>query len=152
MALEIHHATVADAPELTQVFYATFGGDFNRTMFPEKPDVTAWWEHKFSEEARRTLADEGHEVLLKVTDGEGGAIVAFAKWKRPVSGADRDLREHKPVVWAPSSDKELCERFFCGMDAHRENRMGDRPHYCMFHLFDWLVIFCSCFRTVVSNA
>lgn len=106
-------------------------------MFPETPDVTVWWEHRFSEEARLTLAGEGHEVLLKVTDGEG-AILAFAKWKKPVSAADRDLREHEPVVWAPSSDKELCERFFFGMDTHHEKWMGDRPHYCMFFV-SWLI-------------
>ena len=137
MSLKIHPAAPADAPELTQVFYATFGGDFNRTMFPETPDVTVWWEHRFSEEARLTLAGEGHEALLKVTDGEG-VILAFAKWKKPVSAADRDLREHEPVVWAPSSDKELCERFFFGMDTHHEKWMGDRPHYCMFFV-SWLI-------------
>jgi hypothetical protein len=132
MTLEIHPATPADAPELTRVFYAAFVGDFNTTMFPETPDVTEWWQQKFSEEARLTIAGEGHEVLLKVTDEESGAIVAFAKWKRPVLAADRDLREHEPVVWAPSSDVELCEKFFGRMGAYHVKYMGNRPHYCMF--------------------
>lgn len=127
MALEIQNATVEDAAELTQVFYAAFGGEFNRTMFPQKPDVTAWWENNFNTLARRTQANEGNEVLLKITDDKG-AIAAFAKWKRPLT-ADRD-QEHQPVDWAPSSDKDLCEQFFSGMDGQHQKWMGERPHYC----------------------
>lgn len=134
MSLEIQLAAPADAPALTQVFYATFVGDFNRTMFPRTPDVTAWWERKFSEEARATQAGEGREVLLKVT-GEDGAVVAFANWKCPASAADRDLQKHEPEDWAPSCNKELCEKFFSRMDAEHKERMGERPHYCMFDHF-----------------
>ena len=128
MALEIQNATPEDAAELTQVFYAAFGGEFNRTMFPQEPDVTAWWEHSFNKLALRTQANEGNAVLLKITD-EKGAIAAFAKWKRPVT-ADRDQEHEEPVDWAPSSDKDLCERFFSSMDGQHQKWMEDRPHYC----------------------
>lgn len=146
MSLEIYPASPADAPELTQLFYATFGGDFNRTMFPETADVTEWWEKAFSEWIERSLAGESDDVILKVTEGsEGGAIVAFAKWKRPAS-ADRD-RHEEHVVWPPSSDKELCDRFFHGMEAQHALWMGERPHYCMFFLLSFFfsfLFFSSC--------
>jgi hypothetical protein len=131
MALKIHNATPDDAAELTQLFFATFVGDFNQTMFPRTPDVTEWWERKFSEEARFALANEDRMVFLKITDSHG-TISAFTKWKRPVKAADRDLQEHEPVAFAPNCDKDLCERFFSGMDERHVQFMGDRPHYCMF--------------------
>lgn len=132
MKLEIQDANPADAPELTQLFYASFGGEFNRTMFPKVPDVISWWEDKFADDARKTMAKEGYEVLLKVVDGDDdGAIAAFAKWKQPVLPGDRDRQENERVVWAPSSDKNLCEHFFSTMNETHENCMGQRPHYCM---------------------
>ncbi|CAG7970378.1 unnamed protein product [Penicillium salamii] len=127
MSFEIQDAVPADAGELTQIFFATFGGDFNRTMFPQTPDVTAWWERNFESQARQTLAKEGNEVLLKIMDNEG-TIAAFAKWGLPVH-AGSDLQEEEPAAWAPSSDKDLCERFFSGMDAQHHNWMEKRPHY-----------------------
>ncbi|KAJ6084915.1 hypothetical protein N7499_004544 [Penicillium canescens] len=129
MPLEVIPATPADGAELTEIFYAAFVGDFNRTMFPRTPDVTAWWEQNFHDTIKRSLAAETSEVILKVVDSDQGAIVAFAKWKCPTS-ADRDRHEREePVVWAPSCDGELCDRFFSGMEELHGKWMGDRPHY-----------------------
>lgn len=132
MSLEVHPASPTDASDLTKVFYATFVGPVNETMFPQTPDVTEWWENEFRENIARSLVGEIPEVFLKVTEGsEDGAIVAFAKWKRPVS-ADRDRHETQEPVWPASSDKELCDRFFHGMEAQHGLWMGERPHYCKF--------------------
>jgi hypothetical protein len=132
MPLEMIPATPADGAELTEIFYAAFMGDFNRTMFPDTPDVTAWWEQNFHDTIKRSIAAETNEVILKVVDSDQGAIVAFAKWKCPTS-ADRDRHEREEsVVWAPSCDGELCDRFFSGMEELHGKWMGDRPHYCMF--------------------
>jgi hypothetical protein len=132
MPLEMIPATPADGAELTEVFYATFVGDFNRTMFPHTPDVTAWWEQNFHDTIKRSIAAETNEVILKVVDSDQDAIVAFANWKCPTS-ADRDRHEREEsVAWAPSCDRELCDRFFSGMEELQGKWMGDRPHYCMF--------------------
>ncbi|CAI7591194.1 unnamed protein product [Penicillium glandicola] len=140
MSLEIYPASPSDAPQLTQVFYASFRSDLDTTMFPNTPDVTEWWENDFSAGIKRSLAGETNDVFLKVTEGsEDGAIVAFAKWKRPVLAADRDRHEEQ-IVWAPSSDKELCDRFFYGMEAQHEKWMGERPHYYL----DMLGVHPSC--------
>jgi hypothetical protein len=131
MSLEIHPAFPVDASALTQVFYAAFTGPFNESMFPRKPDVTEWWEKNFHDSIARSIAGTSNEVILKVTSGSAeGAIVAFARWEVPVSGADGD--RHEQVVWAPSCDKELRERFFSGMEVQHGAFMGGRRHYCMF--------------------
>ncbi|KGO66541.1 Acyl-CoA N-acyltransferase [Penicillium italicum] len=129
MSLEIHPVSPADAPELTQVFYASFRTNLDTTMFPNTPDVTEWLEKDWSDSITRSLAGETREVFLKVTEGsERGAIVAFAKWKLPVPAADRH-RDERQIVWPASSNKELCDHFFYGMEARHEKWMGERPHY-----------------------
>lgn len=139
MSLEVHPASPTDAPELTQVFYASFRSDLDTAMFPKTPDVTEWWEKYLSDVITGSIAGKTNDVLFKVTEGsESDGIVAFAKWKRPVSAADRDQHQEK-IVWPASSDKELCDRFFHGMEARHEKWMGERPHYCTFSLF----LFCS---------
>lgn len=135
MSLEVHPASPTDAHELAQVFYASFRSDFDTTMFPNTPDVTEWWEKYFTAGITRSIAGETHDVFLKVTEGsESGGIVAFAKWKCPATAADRDRHEEQ-IVWPPSSDKELCDRFFTGTGARHEKWMGERPHYCTFFFF-----------------
>ncbi|KAJ9490744.1 hypothetical protein VN97_g2531 [Penicillium thymicola] len=129
MSLEVHPASPTDAPELTQVFYASFRSDLDTTMFPNTPDVTEWWEKYLSDVITASIAGSTNDVLLKVTeDSESGRIVAFGKWKRPVSAADRDQHQ-KQIAWPASSDKELCDRFFHGMEARHEKWLGGRPHY-----------------------
>ncbi|KAJ5817263.1 Acyl-CoA N-acyltransferase [Penicillium robsamsonii] len=128
MSLEVYPATPADAPALTQVFYAAFRSDADKAMFPNTPDGTEWWEKVFSTAITRSIAGESNEIFFKVTEGsESGPIVAFAKWKRPAP-ADHDRREEQ-IMWPASSDKELCDRFFWGMEAQHQKWMGDRPHY-----------------------
>ncbi|KAJ5306883.1 Acyl-CoA N-acyltransferase [Penicillium antarcticum] len=129
MLLEIIPATPADGTELTEIFYAAFGGEFNRKMFPETPDVTVWWEQIFHDSITRSIAGRTNEVFLKVVDSDQDAIVAFAKWKCPTS-AGRDRHEpEESAVWAPSCDGKLCDRFFGGMEELKGKWMGDRPHY-----------------------
>ncbi|KAJ5781199.1 Acyl-CoA N-acyltransferase [Penicillium paradoxum] len=130
MSLDVHPASPSDASELTQLFYATFVGPVNETMFPRTPDVTEWWEYHFHRDITRSLAGEIPEIFFKVTEGsKDGKIVAFAKWKRPVS-ADRDQHEKKePMVWPVSSDKKLCDHFVYGMEEQHHELMGERPHY-----------------------
>lgn len=142
MSLKVHPASPTDAPELTQVFYASFRSDLDTTMFPNTPDVTEWWEKYLSDVITASIAGKTNDVLLKVTeDSESGRIVAFGKWKRPVSAADRDQHK-KEIAWPASSDKELCDRFFHGMEARHEKWMGERPHYCTFSFFFFSFLEC----------
>ncbi|ODM21456.1 hypothetical protein SI65_02300 [Aspergillus cristatus] len=143
MPLQIQTATPRDSVQLTTVFLAAFSDPFNLTLFPRTPDVRAWWEDKF---AREAVAPG--QVLLKVVDapdassstggnegGEGeGEIAAFAIWKFP---KDQSREKQKEVgqeeeeegKWPKSSDPTLCQRFFGGMAAKREEYMGSKPHY-----------------------
>ncbi|KAJ5124940.1 uncharacterized protein N7515_008765 [Penicillium bovifimosum] len=125
MSLEIHPADPTDASALTELFYAAFTGPFNERMFPRAPDVTEWWEKNFHDSIAGSIAGTSNEVNLKVTSGS--TIVAFARWKVP--GADQDRHEEVEVNWAPSCDKELCERFFSGMESQHRVLLGGRRHY-----------------------
>jgi hypothetical protein len=131
MASDVQLAQPVDAPKLAEVFFAAFSDRFNRTMFPDKPDVRIWIE-------KNLLCGEGiseDQVMLKVTDPSNpDMVVAFAKWVRPssVSHADHDRRAEGPAVWPESSNGELCDRFFGTMGGHHKEIMKERPHYCMF--------------------
>ncbi|KAJ5455595.1 uncharacterized protein N7458_003859 [Penicillium daleae] len=128
MASDVQLAQPVDAPKLAEVFFAAFSDRFNRTMFPDKPDVRIWIE-------KNLLCGEGipeDQVMLKVTDPSNpDMVVAFAKWVRPssVSHADHDRRAEGPAVWPESSNGELCDRFFGTMGGHHKEIMKERPHY-----------------------
>lgn len=134
MAFDIQLAQSTDAPKLADVFFAAFSDRFNRTMFPDKPDVRTWME-------KNILCGEDiseNQIMLKVTDPSNPDVVAaFAKWVRPssVSSAEHDRQAEVPAVWPESSDGELCDRFFGTMDGYHKEIMKGRPHYCMFYLF-----------------
>lgn len=130
MASDVQFAQPADAPKLAEVFFAAFSDQFNRTMFPDNPDVRVWME-------KNMLCGEGiseDQIMLKVTDPSNPDVVAaFAKWIRPSSGSSADHDRHEdPAVWPESSDGELCDLFFGTMDKHHKDAMEEKPHYCMF--------------------
>ena len=150
MPLEIHPATPRDSSALTTLFLAAFSDPFNLTLFPRTSDVRAWWEEKFAREATAP-----RRVLLKVVDtpdntygrtsgdgeeeGEGeGEIAAFAIWKfakyqsegNQEHEEDGEEKGEGEGQWPQGSDPTLCERFFGGMAAKREEYMGSKPHYC----------------------
>lgn len=133
MASDVQFTQPSDEPKLADVFFAAFSDRFNRTMFPDKPDVRVWI-------TKNMLCGEGiseDQIMLKVTDPSNSDVVAaFAKWVRPSSGssADHDPQAEDPAVWPESSDGELCDRFFGTMDRHHKDAMKGRPHYCMFLL------------------
>ncbi|KAJ5555760.1 hypothetical protein N7535_008193 [Penicillium sp. DV-2018c] len=134
-SLEIHPALPTDASALTELFHATFTGPFNERMFPRQPDVTEWWEKNFHNSITQSIAGTNNEVILKVTSSStdgANPIVAFARWKVPGNGAGADHDRHEPeseVVWAPSCDKELCDRFFSEMEVQHRKLLGGRRHY-----------------------
>lgn len=135
MSFEITQASPEDALNLSSVFFAAFSDPFNRTMFPPTSDVRAWLiEHLFG-----GTGQAKNEIFLKVTDTSNPeALVAFAKWIRPLDAADRhgwEAEAEAAPSWPVSSDPELCERFFGLMDEHHHRLMRDRPHYCMYSSF-----------------
>ena len=137
MALEIQTATSADAPALAEVFFAAFSDDFNRTMFPPTPDVRAW----IAETLLTSDEASGRDIILKATDpADSDAVVAFAKWVRPSSSdAHADPDRHEGPKWPAGSDAALCDLFFGTMDEHHEVLMEERPHYCKFSIFLFLL-------------
>ncbi|CAI7593773.1 unnamed protein product [Penicillium manginii] len=135
MAFEVQTASPGDSPRFTEAFLSTFSDDFNRTMFPDNPEVRAFLESTMLQ----VNSEHKHEILLKVTDpSNADAVAAFAKWIRPIASTDSAAganahqdRHENPVStrWPASSDEKLCEMFFGTMAKHHEELMEGRPHY-----------------------
>jgi hypothetical protein len=138
MAFKVQTASPGDSPRFTEAFLSTFSDDFNRTMFPDNPEVRAFLESTMLQ----VNSEHKHEILLKVTDpSNADAVAAFAKWIRPIASTDSAAganahqdRHENPVStrWPASSDEKLCEMFFGTMAKHHEELMEGRPHYCTF--------------------
>ncbi|KAJ5404299.1 hypothetical protein N7509_004170 [Penicillium cosmopolitanum] len=137
MAFEVQTASPGDSASLTETFFSTFSDDFNRTMFPANPEVSAFLQNTILE----VNTEHQHEILLKVTDPSNAEVVAaFAKWILPIvsadlaagadANADQDRHEHSAATkWPASSDAKLCDMFFGTMEKHHEEIMDGRPHY-----------------------
>lgn len=159
MPLKIHPATPRDSPALTTLFLAAFSDPFNHALFPRTPDVRVWWEEKFAREATAP-----GQALLKVVDtpdnasGSSGGnesegeIAAFAIWKFPAYQSQENQKERGKTgekeegQWPQSSDPALCERFFGGMAAKREEYIGSKSHYCKSSIPPYPCILCSLYK------
>ncbi|EAW20217.1 GNAT family N-acetyltransferase [Aspergillus fischeri NRRL 181] len=133
MSFELLPADPADSPNLTTVFFSAFSNPFNQRLFPRTPDVTAYWTAQFT-----SFINNPHKTVLKIIDSEDGSIVAFAVWQLPVQSSPEDVHLKHPHShshagdehhYPASSDRELCEVFFGGMEEMKGRIMGARPHY-----------------------
>ncbi|KMK56602.1 GNAT family acetyltransferase [Aspergillus fumigatus Z5] len=139
MPFELLPADPTDSPALTTVFLSAFSSPFNQRLFPRTPDVITYWTAQFT-----SFINNPHKAVLKITDSEDGSIVAFAVWQLPVPSSPEDVHlkhSHSPShshahaqagdehPYPVSSDRELCEVFFGGMEEMKKRIMGSRPHY-----------------------
>lgn len=141
MPFELLPADPTDSPALTTVFLSAFSSPFNQRLFPRTPDVITYWTAQFT-----SFINNPHKAVLKITNSEDGSIVAFAVWQLPVPSSAEDVHlkhSHSPPhshahaqagdehPYPASSDRELCEVFFGGMEEMKKRIMGSRPHYCI---------------------
>ncbi|PYH35144.1 GNAT family N-acetyltransferase [Aspergillus neoniger CBS 115656] len=127
--LRIIPATPSDSPAIADVFLHAFSDPFSRRMFPITEDVRSFWVDQFKHEIEQSRATATpRTAFLKVTAGEEGTVAAFAKWWYPVPEevtSDGEKNQTK-TVWPPSSDADLCERFFGLMNSEKKRVMGGR--------------------------
>ncbi|PWY94580.1 acyl-CoA N-acyltransferase [Aspergillus sclerotioniger CBS 115572] len=123
--LHLLPASPSDSPAIADVFLHSFSDPFNRRMFPLTEDVRRWWVDQFRRDIEQSCAANPSSAFLKVTAADG-AIAAFAKWRFPVPPTPED--KHK-TAWPPSSDADLCEQFFQGMDSERTRIMGEKEYF-----------------------
>ncbi|GLA38555.1 hypothetical protein AnigIFM63309_005852 [Aspergillus niger] len=128
--LHILPAAPNDSPAIADVFLHAFSDPFSRRMFPITDDVRSWWVDQFRRDIEQARdAANPSTAFLKVTAGEEGTVAAFAKWWYPVPSEGLPLDGEKSqtkTVWPPSSDADLCERFFSLMDSEKKRVMGGR--------------------------
>lgn len=129
MAPEIHisNATGTDASEMATCLFDAFSeadhpqSSFFDQVFPRKPSVHAFLESSLAEQMRR----EKGTVFLKAVDTSAeNKIVGFVKWVPP-GQTDGYWSEY-----GSDQDAALCDAFFGAMAEHREDIMGQRPHWC----------------------
>ncbi|PYI34291.1 acyl-CoA N-acyltransferase [Aspergillus indologenus CBS 114.80] len=139
--LQLHPVTEPDLPALTHIFYAGFTTPTDRQMFPDTPGLRAWW----AAANRHDLGQKPGVRFLKVVDpglrsgnsdspapdadvngsgGDDGRVIAYGKWD-----LDPGHRGARFPAWHADSDGALCERFFGGCEAIREEVMRGRGHY-----------------------
>lgn len=133
--LRILPATPGDSPAIADVFLHAFSDPFSRRMFPITEDVRSWWVDQFRRDIEESQAATPSTAFLKVTAGEDGTVAAFAKWWYPASSETlpKDGEKHQTkIVWPPSSDADLCERFFNLMNNEKQRVMGGREegYFC----------------------
>ncbi|OJJ73354.1 hypothetical protein ASPBRDRAFT_41024 [Aspergillus brasiliensis CBS 101740] len=134
--LRILPATPGDSPAIADVFLHAFSDPFSRRMFPITEDVRSWWVDQFRRDIEESQAVTPSTAFLKVTAGEDGTVAAFAKWWYPASSSEALPKDGKKnqtkIVWPPSSDADLCERFFNLMDSEKQRVMGGRKegYFC----------------------
>ncbi|PWY88339.1 acyl-CoA N-acyltransferase [Aspergillus heteromorphus CBS 117.55] len=137
--LTVSPALPSDSTALTDTFLAAFSDDFNRRLFPPTPDVRSWWVEQFRRDIELAGGRDPSCAVLKVVD-EDGVIAGFAKWQFPVpvsasnDGHGAGVGDEEKVAWPPSSDSELCERFFGDIHAEKGRVMdldmlGTRPDF-----------------------
>ena len=126
--LHLLPAAPSDSPAIADVFLHSFSDAFNRRMFPLTEDVRSWWVDQFRREIEQSCAAHPSSAFLKVTAADG-EIAAFAKWRFPVPPTAAATHQ---TAWPPSSDADLCERFFQVMEGERSRIMGEQEHFCEF--------------------
>ncbi|PYI11678.1 hypothetical protein BO78DRAFT_303362 [Aspergillus sclerotiicarbonarius CBS 121057] len=94
-------------------------------MFPLTEDVRTWWVDQFRRDIEQSCATNPSSAFLKVTAADG-VIAAFAKWRLPVPQAPGDKNK---TIWPPSSDADLCERFFQVMESEKKSVMGEKEYF-----------------------
>jgi hypothetical protein len=123
-ALKLEVATQADVLDIVSVYFTSFQNAFALSAFPDVPSVRKWWTDMLESEFK----DE-NAVFLKVVDSETGAIVAFAKWNKPVEGQEPEMIL---PAFAEGTNRKTCEDLLPKLAAARKEIMGTRGHWCMY--------------------
>jgi hypothetical protein len=141
MHLILTEVTEEDLPTLTEIYMSSFTDLISLAMFPHTATLREWWTAMNSKE----IGDPGAQYLKVIDTDEGGAtVVAYAKWNLPdrrtieERQADNDDDEQLPE-WPADANKELANYFFGQLMERKKRLMGERPHYCMFVLYSYLL-------------
>lgn len=153
MPFTLQRATIADVPEITDVFFNAFSDDFSRAMFPATEEMRKWWIETYTKDVLKAEAEGSKEVFLIVVESDSDSnvnnddvnvnqekkkrrIAAFGQWKLPLTTDEEKEKKRKQdssaPIWPECSNRDLCSWYFGNSDIRHERLMGGRPHYCEF--------------------
>ncbi|KAL3435094.1 hypothetical protein BDV09DRAFT_168552 [Aspergillus tetrazonus] len=125
-----------DALRITEIYFSAFTNSLSQRIMPRTEESEAFQTARFRKSAEEAQSGQGKDmikIVATVPDQEP-VIAGFALWNFYSGTSDSTEHEKEKVEWPSSSDSELCERFFSGVERERQTAIGDQPHYCLYML------------------
>lgn len=152
MPFKVQPTTLSDMPQLVDIYFAAFSRNaFGSAVFPDAPAVRQWWIDTLSRELQHQrgvamynlveYADGTDTPVFANNESRGQKlknIVAFAKWLRPMEGADPAETAVEIPVEPPlpaSCDQQLFTRYFAELNRRHKSCMGTKAHWCTENYF-----------------
>ncbi|KAL4988103.1 acyl-CoA N-acyltransferase [Aspergillus falconensis] len=137
MDFALQPALPEDAPRIAEIYFSAFTNTLSQRLMPRTKEAEAFQTANFKKSAEEAQAGLGKDMIkiLATAPDQQPVIAGFALWKFYSGTSDSDDQgEKEKVEWPSSSDRELCESFFSGVERERKTAIGDQPHYCLHML------------------
>ncbi|KAL3474040.1 glycosyl hydrolases family 31-domain-containing protein [Aspergillus californicus] len=130
MEFKIEPATAEDAPRLTEIYFSAFTDDFSLRLLPPTEDGRVFMTESFTADIAKAQSSQSTIFQKIVGSGhdQSPVIAGFALWRFFDIDSASDGHESE-IPWPPSSDSELCARFFGGAHEERKRAIGEQSHY-----------------------
>ncbi|KAL6232789.1 hypothetical protein BDW75DRAFT_216798 [Aspergillus navahoensis] len=122
-----------DAARITEIYFSAFTNTLSQRIMPRTKEAEAFQTANFKKSAEEAQSGQGKDMIkvLATAPDQAPVIAGFALWKFYSGTSDSAQEEKEKVEWPSSSDRELCESFFSGVERERKTAIGDQPHYCL---------------------
>ncbi|KAF2502489.1 acyl-CoA N-acyltransferase [Lophium mytilinum] len=125
--LKLLPATVDDASEITNLWFAAFTDPEFPQIIPDTPSVRKWLEDaNFNDMTKKPFQRYLKVIDTESKDSQGRPrIAAFAKWDLSMP----DERGQRYPPWHADMLGQLCDEFFKREEENRKRVMGDTKHF-----------------------
>ncbi|KAL4993225.1 hypothetical protein BDV10DRAFT_190185 [Aspergillus recurvatus] len=133
MDFALQPAVPEDAPRIAEIYFSAFTNALSQRLMPRTKEAEAFQTANFKKSAEEAHSGQGKDMIKIVATApdQEPVIAGFALWNFYSGTSDSDDQEKKKVEWPSSSDSELCESFFSGVERERKTAIGEQPHYCL---------------------
>ncbi|KAL4975541.1 acyl-CoA N-acyltransferase [Aspergillus desertorum] len=132
MNFVLQPALPEDAARITEIYFSAFTNALSQRLMPRSKEAEAFQTAKLRKSAEEAQCGQETDMIkiVATAPAQKPVIVGFALWKF-YSGTSDPENGREKVEWPASSDRELCESFFSGVERERKTAIGDQPHYCL---------------------